>query len=405
MFDLTGKNIIVGVTGGIAAYKVPELVRLYVKSNANVEVIMTKSACEFVTPYTLSILSKNKVYTKLFESINEYDVKHISLADKADLFIIVPATANIIGKIANGIADDLLSSTIMATKSKVIIAPAMNVNMWNNSIVQENIKKLEHRGYEFIYPETGELACGYIGEGRLADINTIFNRTKDFFNSGKPLNNKKLLITLGGTREYIDPVRFVGNKSSGKMGTAIACEAVQMGAEVTIISTVDVSLSNTKIIRVESALEMLESMKNEFVKNDIIIMTAAVADYRPENYSEQKIKKELNNNELVLKLVKNPDLIKEMTLNKRDNQFIVGFAAETDNLIQNAKNKLASKNIDMIVANDVSRTDIGMSSDYNEVTLIFKDGKVENIAKNTKNNVARLLLKAIAGSIKYQVNV
>lgn len=396
MTNLTGKNILIGITGGIAAYKIPELVRLFVKANANVEIIMTKSACEFVTPYTLSILSKNKVHIKLFEEINEYDVKHISLADKADLFLIAPATANIIGKIANGIADDLLSSTVMATKAKVIIAPAMNVNMWENPITQENIKKLELGGYEFIYPESGELACGYKGKGRLADINVIFKRAKDFFNNNKPLKGKKILITTGGTREYIDPVRFVGNKSSGKMGFAIAQQAIKLGAEVTIISTVDLQLDNARVIKVKSALEMLDEMKKIFPASDILIMTAAVADYRPENYSDRKIKKEPDKDEICIKLVKNPDLLKEMTSIKKDNQLIVGFAAETDNLIENAKRKLESKNIDMIVVNDVSRTDIGMASNYNEVTAILKDGSTHKIDKNTKINIAISLWELIS---------
>ncbi|MEW5820154.1 MAG: bifunctional phosphopantothenoylcysteine decarboxylase/phosphopantothenate--cysteine ligase CoaBC [Cyanobacteriota bacterium] len=390
---LKGKNIVLGITGCIAAYKTAELIRLLVKSGANVEVIMTESATRFITPLTLSTLSQNKVYIDMFEEPENYSIDHISLADKADIIIVVPATANIIGKVANGIADDLLSSTIMAARSPVFIAPAMNTNMWNNSIVQENINKLRVKGYYFINPESGDLACGYKGDGRLRNINDIFAEVSDYFNIETPLKSKKILITIGPTREYIDPVRFITNKSSGKMGVAIAEEANRLGADVTVITSVPVSLEGIRIEMVETTSQMQEALKKHFCSADILIMAAAVADYTVKNYSDSKIKKSSSQSELTLNLAKTPDLLEQIAGIKTGNQIVIGFAAETNDLIANAKHKLESKKLDMIVANDVSRNDIGMNSDYNEVSFIYPDSKIEQLSKTTKQKVAVELMK------------
>lgn len=389
------KNIVIGVTGCIAAYKVPELVRLFIKDNFQVDVILTKSAQQFVTPVTLATVSRNKVHTELFCDPCEYDISHISLADKADLLLIAPATANIIGKIANGIADDLLSTTAMATKAPVVIAPAMNVNMWENSIVQDNLQKLRQRGYLIFDPEKGELACGYEGVGRLQDINLIFQSVRELFSTNNPLKGKKILITMGGTREYIDPVRYITNKSSGKMGLAIAQEAVKQGADVTVLTTVPVCIEAAKIVNVETAHEMLEAVKGNFQKSDILIMAAAVADYTVKKYSDHKIKKNNDDKNYNIELIRTTDILKELSKIKQKHQKIIGFAAETENLINYATEKLKSKQLDLIVANDVSRKDTGMGSDYNEVTFIFPDGRCENLPKTTKSIVARKLLEIL----------
>ena len=395
MSIIKGKNIVIGVTGCIAAYKIPELVRLFVKAEANVDVIMTESAAKFITPLTLSTLSKNKVHTGMFDRPDEFSIDHISLADKADLFLIAPATANVIGKIAAGIADDLLTTSVMAAKVPVVIAPAMNSNMWCNSIVQENINKLKDKSYKFIYPETGELACGYEGEGRLRNIDEIFAQINTIMGDDKPLSNKKILITVGPTREYIDPVRFISNKSSGKMGRAIAEQAVNYGADLTVITSVDMYGIKANIVEVESANDMQIALNKHFKFADVLIMTAAVADYTVKYYSEQKMKKDLAVNEINLELLKTPDLIADIAKLKKSNQLVIGFAAETEDLIPNAELKLKLKNLDMIVANDVSRNDIGMNSDYNEVTFIYPDGISQKLNKTSKNNVAKALLDKI----------
>lgn len=396
MAQLSGKNIVLGVTGCIAVYKAAELLRLLVKAGANVDVVMTKSAMEFVTPLTFSTLSKNKVHTSMFDMPDEYSINHISLADKADLVLIAPATANFVGKVKAGIADDLLTTVVMATRAPVLIAPAMNVNMWNNKIVKDNISSLALNGYGFIYPDDGELACGYEGIGRLKDIDSIFNEVVGLLNPKKKLDKKKILVTIGGTKEYIDPVRYITNKSSGKMGQAIVEEAIKAGAEVIAISTVDLKIPGAEVIMVESASEMLNELKKYFPGVDVLIMAAAVSDYKVSNYSENKIKKENQNQEITLDLVKNPDLISEMAKIKHEHQVIVGFAAETDNLINNAIQKLLSKKMDIIVANDVSRNDIGFGSDFNEVSFLFPDGREEKISKTSKINVANHLLGSIS---------
>lgn len=393
---LDSKNIIIGLSGGIACYKICDLIRLLKKRNANVTTILTKSASEFVTPLTLQTLSQNKVYQDQFKRDYELNVSHISLADRADLFLLAPATANIIGKIANGIADDMLTTVLMATRSPVFIAPAMNVNMWNNPILQDNMAKLISKGYKIIEPSSGDLACGYSGKGRLADVSFILEEMDNFLNLKKLLNNKRVLITLGGTKEYIDPVRCITNNSSGKMGIALIETAKQLGANVTAISTIDIDISGISIERVSSAIEMLNATIDKFKNTDILIMSAAVSDFRPKCFSDIKVKKQETEDSYSIELIKNPDILKEISKIKTKDQLIIGFAAETNNLIENAKAKLNAKKLDIIVANDVSRSDIGINSDYNEVIIIYKSGQIKKIPKQPKSSISKIILESIA---------
>lgn len=388
---LSGKTILIGITGGIAAYKICELIRMFKRQNANVRVICTPNALNFVTKLTLQNLSQNEVGVDEFE-IPDFKPEHISYADEADIMIIAPATANTIGKIANGICDNLLTSIVCAFKNPVVIAPAMNCNMWENLIIQENIQKLRSTGYEIIAPESGFLACGYNGTGRLADLNKIFDKTAEIINSKKKLTGKKIVITAGGTIEDIDPVRYISNYSSGKMGLALADEAHKLGAETILITTKDVQKSY-KIIKVKSASEMQTAVENEFNNADCVIMAAAVADYRVKNKAEQKMKK-TDSDTLTLELVKNPDILKELCT-KKTTQKIVGFCAESENLIENAQEKIRKKGCDYLIANDISRKDIGFSSDYNEVVIFDKNGGQKRIERAPKNIIARKILEEI----------
>lgn len=392
--SLDNKNILIGITGGIAAYKICELIRMFKKYNANVKVVATKNALEFVTPLTLETLSQEPVYTKQFET-EEKKPEHIALCDWADIFLIAPASANTISKIANGICDNLLTSLACAFQKQIIFAPAMNTGMWNNKAVQKNIETLKNYGAKFIEPEEGYLACGTNGQGRLADINKIFDTVEKTFLKNEFLKGKKVVVTAGGTKENFDPVRYIGNYSSGKMGTAIADKAFEAGADVTLIKS-NFTLNNRgyKTIDVVSAKEMLNAVQNEFSAADILIMTAAVADYRPETTAGSKIKKE-NTDELTIKLVKNPDILKEMCKIKKENQLVIGFCAESDDLIENAKKKIAAKNCDFLVANDISRQDTGFSSNFNEVYILDKDLNIDKIDKDTKENIAARLLELI----------
>ncbi len=392
--SLDNKNILIGITGGIAAYKICELIRMFKKHNANVKVVATKNALEFVTPLTLETLSQEPVYTKQFET-EEKKPEHIALCDWADIFLIAPASANTISKIANGICDNLLTSLACAFQKQIIFAPAMNTGMWNNKAVQKNIETLKNYGAKFIEPEEGYLACGTNGQGRLADINKIFDTVEKTFLKIEFLKGKKVVVTAGGTKENFDPVRYIGNYSSGKMGTAIADKAFEAGADVTLIKS-NFTLNNRgyKTIDVVSAKEMLNAVQNEFSAADILIMTAAVADYRPETTAGSKIKKE-NTDELTIKLVKNPDILKEMCKIKKENQLVIGFCAESDDLIENAKKKIAAKNCDFLVANDISRQDTGFSSNFNEVYILDKDLNIDKIDKDTKENIAARLLELI----------
>ena len=390
---LEGKTVLIGITGGIAAYKICELIRKFQKSGAATRVVCTPNAMNFVTKLTLQNLSRNQVYVDEFD-VKEWKPEHISLADESDIMVIAPATANTISKIANGIADNLLTSIACAFSKQMIFAPAMNCNMWNNSAVQDNITKLKSKGYEFLEPETGFLACGYSGKGRLCSIDKIYDSVVENLKYSKLLEGKKVVVTSGGTIEDIDPVRYISNYSSGKMGLAIARSAKKMGAETVLITTKDVE-APFKVVKVKSALQMQKALDDEFETSDIIIMAAAVADYRVKNYSNQKIKK-TSEDELVLELIKNPDILQGLcSRNKDGNKIIVGFCAESENLLENAKEKISKKGCDFLIANDISRHDIGFSSEYNEVTILDKNGGMKMFEKNSKDVIAREILEYI----------
>ena len=391
---LEGKNILLGITGGISAYKMCFLIRMFKKSGANVKVICTPNALNFVTKLTLQNLTQNEVFEGEFTPKN-WKPEHISLADWADIMLISPASANTISKIATGIADNLLTSVACAFSKKMIVAPAMNVNMWNNPVVQKNISGLKARGVEILEPESGFLACGYTGKGRLCSLEKIYNSVDESLNYSQNLNGKKVVITSGGTIENIDPVRYISNYSSGKMGKALADSASSMGADVVLITTKDVEAPYI-IKKVKSALEMKACVEEELNSADIIIMAAAVADYRVKNYSEQKIKK-TDEDSVTLELVKNPDILAELCKKRTDNKpVIVGFCAESQDLIQNAKSKLEKKGCDYLVANDISRSDIGFNSDDNEVIIFDKSGNQFKIEKASKKVIARKILEKIS---------
>ena len=390
---LQGKEIVLGVTGGIAAYKAVELLRLLTKAGANVHVIMTESAQEFVTPLTFQSLSMNPVSTSLFNLISEREIGHISLADRADLCIIAPATANIIGKLAGGIADDMLSTTIMATRAPVLIAPAMNVNMYRNPLYQENEARLKRAGYLFVEPARGLLACGWEGEGKLQEPAVIYEEAVAAL-TPKDLTGETILISAGPTREEIDPVRFISNHSSGKMGYALARAARRRGARVILVSgpTCLAAPHGVKTVPVVTADEMRGAIMQRFEECGIIIKAAAVADYRPEARAGGKIKKE--SAPMTLSLVRNPDILEELGQRKGE-RLLVGFAAETDNLVANAAQKMAAKNVDLMVANDVSQVDAGFNVDTNIVRLLYRDGRQEELPLMTKVELAGRILDRI----------
>ncbi|MBE6048768.1 MAG: bifunctional phosphopantothenoylcysteine decarboxylase/phosphopantothenate--cysteine ligase CoaBC [Clostridium sp.] len=388
------KCVVLGVTGGIAVYKALDIASALRKKDIEVRVIMTKSATEFVTPLTFQSISQNFVVTDMFEEPKAWEIQHISLAQKADCILVAPATANIIGKVANGIADDMLSTTIMASRSKVIFAPAMNTNMYENPIVQSNIEKLKSLGYEFIEPDSGRLACGDIGKGKLPKPEVIVERVLTELNDKKDLKNKKVLISAGPTRADFDPVRFISNRSTGKMGYEIAKEARDRGADVILVSG-PVSLEKpqgVKTIKVTTNAEMYEKIQENFDDADIVIMSAAVADYKPKEVSKQKIKKSDGN--LIIEMVRDRDIL--MTLGKqKKKQILVGFAAESQNLISNAKGKLERKNLDYIVANDITSSDTGFGANDNKVTIISRDCNEVTLDKMSKREVAENLFDII----------
>lgn len=386
---LSGKTVLIGITGGIAAYKICELIRMYKRANADVLVVCTPNALNFVTKLTLQNLSKNPVAVEEFE-VNNFNPEHISYADRADIMVIAPATANTISKIATGVCDNLLTSIACAFTKPVIIAPAMNCNMWDNPLISENLGKFH---YEILEPESGYLACGYEGKGRLCSLDKIFDKTVEILKC-KPLNGKKIVITCGGTIEDIDPVRYISNYSSGKMGLALADVAKNLGADVTLVTTKDIS-RKYNVVKVKSALEMKNAVEQEFENSDCIIMAAAVADYRVKEISEQKIKK-TKDDEITLTLVKNPDILKEISM-KKTSQIVVGFCAESENLIENAKEKISKKGCDYLIANDISRKDIGFSSDYNEVTILDKNGGMKKLERADKRTIARKIFEEIYG--------
>ncbi len=392
---LRGKNIVLGVSGGIAVYKACDIVSRFKKLNANIDVIMTKGATEFVTPLTFQSLSQNYVTVDMFEEPKTWDIEHIALAQKADVFLIAPATANIIGKIANGIADDMLSTTVMATKAQVVIAPAMNTNMYENKIVQENIAKLKKLGYVFIDPEAGRLACGDVGKGKLASPENIVQEVVKILTRERDLCGKNILITAGPTIEAIDPVRYITNRSTGKMGYAIAQQAIERGAKVTLVSgktNLKIPYGVSKFISIESAQDMYNAVMENIAEQDIIIKSAAVADYKPKHKATQKIKKK--EDDLVIELDRNYDILKEVGKVK-ENKVLVGFAAETNDLIENAKEKIKKKNLDFIVANDLTKEGAGFGVDTNIVKIIHKSGETEDYPKMNKMEISNIILDKV----------
>lgn len=393
MSVISGKKIIVGVTGGIAAYKSCELVRSLVKEGANVQVIMTQNAMEFVTPLTLQTLSGNRVATKTFDLGWESEIGHISLADSADLIVVAPATASFIGKTASGIADSLLTNVILATLSPVVLCPAMNVNMYNNQAVQENLEKLRSRGFVIVEPSEGSLACGWEGKGRLPDVQDIMHEIEKTL-SPKDFRGERVLVTAGATREFIDSVRFISNPSSGKMGYSLAKEGLMRGAEVVLV-TGKTNLApplGAKVIDVVSAGDMYESVMEHLDWSTIVIKAAAVGDYAPSTKINGKIKKHENSIILNLKLTK--DILKAVGESK-NGRFVVGFAAETDNLLKHAKDKLKSKNANLFIANDVSLPGAGFETDTNLVHFVYGDGKTEELPGAAKPEIARKIFDKI----------
>ena len=398
---LVGKTIVLGVTGGIAAYKSVELLRLLTKSGATVHVVMTKSAAEFLTPLTFQTLSGNPVHLDLFNLIAEQEIGHISLADRADLFVIAPATANFIGKVANGIADDMLTTTVMATKAPVLIAPAMNCNMYANPVYRQNEKRLRDCGYCFVDPVKGQLACGWEGDGKMQDPSVICEAAMSVLTK-QDLAGETVLVTAGPTREELDPVRFISNHSSGKMGYAVARIAQRRGATVILVSgpTCLPPPYGVETVRVMTAIEMRDAVVSRLQDATIVVKSAAVADYRPVKRADSKVKKGAGF--LVIELEKNPDILAEIGAMKKG-QIIAGFAAETEDLLENAKKKLEEKNLDMIVANDVGEPGAGFDLDTNIVRIIYRGGKVEEPGLMSKDDLAGLILDRVMG-LKGQQN-
>lgn len=391
------KCVCIGVSGGIAVYKALDIISALKKKDIDVRVIMTESATKFVTPLSFQSLSQNMVVTDMFEEPKAFEIQHISLAKRADVFLVAPATANIIGKVANGISDDMLSTTIMATRAKVIFAPAMNTNMYENPIVQDNIEKLKKYGYEFIEPASGRLACGDLGKGKLADVNTIVEKVLEALNEEEftnDLRGKNVLVSAGPTHSKIDPVRFITNRSTGKMGYYIAEEAKRRGANVTLVSgPTNINPPNgINVINITTNEEMKNAILDNFEKSDIVIKSAAVADYKAKNYSNEKIKK--GEGDLVLTFVRDNDILKILG-EKKSNQILVGFAAESNNVLENAKRKLENKNLDYIVANDITSADTGFGSEDNKVIIISKDGEEIYLDKMSKKEVASKIFETI----------
>ena len=394
--DLTGKEIVLGVTGGIAAYKSAEIVSRLRHSGANVHVIMTRNATEFVTPLTFQTLSANPVVTDTFTAPEYWNVEHVALAKLAEVFVVAPATANILAKMASGIADDMLSTTLLATKAPILVAPAMNTGMWTAPATQNNVKVLKERGVRMIGPESGMLACGDQGAGRMSEPETIVGEICRILARKQDFAGKKVLITAGATRERLDPVRFITNDSSGKMGFAIAEAARDRGAEVTVIRgsvTAEIP-AGIRMIPIESARELFDAIMQEAPEQDVIIQAAAVSDYRPAEQRDRKIKKE-SGSDLTLILTENPDIAKAVGEKKKPGQTLVGFAAETDNLRENAKSKLEKKKLDLIVANDVTKPGAGFNVDTNIAALITSDGSTEEPLQTKRQLAERILDKVL----------
>lgn len=397
---MENKKIVLAVTGGIAAYKACTLTSKLTQLGANVKVIMTESAMKFISPLTFQALSRNPVYTDTFDEKDPEKIAHIDLADWADIFIIAPATANIIGKIANGIADDMITTTILATKAKVYVAPAMNVNMYEHPQVQKNMETLRGFGYHFIEPGAGYLACGWVGKGRMEEPETIIDVLSSNQLRQIPLKGKKILISAGPTREKIDPVRFFSNRSSGKMGYSLAEAALEMGAEVTLVSgpvSIDPPTGSITIIDVTSAEEMYQAMNEQFASHDIVIKAAAVADYRPKVTFDHKMKKQ--NGDLVIEMERTKDILQSLG-EKKSHQFLVGFAAETKDPIEYGMDKLKRKNLDAIVINNVAQEGAGFGTDTNIVTYLNKNLDKVSLPKASKKEIAKEIFTLILKDMK-----
>lgn len=396
---LTGKNIVLAVTGSIAAYKIAGLASTLKKLNGNITVLMTQNATNFINPITFETLTENKCLIDTFDRNFQYNVEHVSLAKMADVVLVAPASANVIGKLANGIADDMLTTTVMACKCKKIIAPAMNTNMYENPIVQDNIEKLKRFGMEVITPDTGHLACGDTGMGKMPSEETLLSYILKEVQCEKDMKGKKVLVTAGATREKIDPVRYITNHSTGRMGYAIAKAAMLRGAEVTLV-TGKTSLMPPPFVRtieIESAEDMYNAVMSNAASSDIIVKAAAVADYRPKKPADNKIKKK--DEGMIIELERTKDILKTLGENRRDNQFICGFSMETENMVENSREKLYKKSIDMIVANNLKTAGAGFGTDTNIVTFITRDETVEKPIM-TKDEVAHEILSYILSRLK-----
>ena len=391
---LRGKNVVLAVTGSIAAYKIAYLASMLKKLNADVTVLMTRNAVNFIHPITFETLTGNKCLINTFDRNFEYSVEHVSLAKRTDVVLVAPATANVIGKLANGIAGDMLTTTVMACECKKIIAPAMNTHMYHNPVVQDNIKKLRHYGMEVIARDAGYLACGDVGEGKMPSEQVLLEYILREIRFEKDLEGKKVMVTAGPTREKIDPVRFITNHSTGKMGYALAKHCAQRGAEVTLI-TGKTQLEPplfVRVIEVESAGEMFEAVKERYEEQDIIMKAAAVADYRPLSVSEEKVKK--TEGEMSIALERTEDILKFLGENRRKGQFLCGFSMETENMLENSRAKLEKKHVDMIVANNLKQEGAGFGTDTNIVTLITRDGCRE-LPVMSKEDVAKHIIDTI----------
>ena len=389
-------NILLIVSGGIAAYKSIDLCSSLVKKGNSVKVVLTKNAENFVTQLSFQTLTKNRIYTSTFEEIDENEIQHIDLTKWADKIVVAPATANLISKFANGIADDLATSLMLAVRdvTKVYIVPAMNTFMYRNPIIQENMNKLIKLGFKFVEPDSGLLACGDVGEGKFPSIDKI--ESFIFHEDEQDLKGKKVLVTAGPTKEFIDPFRCLTNPSTGKMGISIANECARRGAEVILVSSVDNSSisNNVKKVKITSTNDMFEAVKNNFKDCNFIIKAAAVSDYTPVQVFDKKVKKQEGN--LTIEFQRTQDILKYVGDNKREGQKVIGFAAETNNLIEYAKEKIVKKNLDYIVANDISKKDIGFGSDDNEVYIIDRHNNIKKIDKSNKNNIAKAIVDEIS---------